>query len=68
MPAEGLQALRERVYGDAALALRLRSVDPALFIAEVVRVSSELGYEVTDADVTAALAHAQREWTLRWVR
>jgi predicted ribosomally synthesized peptide with nif11-like leader len=65
---EGLEALRERVHGDSALALRLRRLDPERFAADVLRLASENGYDVTDADIAGARTEAERAWTLRWVR
>jgi predicted ribosomally synthesized peptide with nif11-like leader len=65
---EGLAALRAHVDGDPELALRLRRVDPERFAADVLRLASENGYEVTEADIAAATTSAQRAWTLRWVR
>jgi len=68
MPSEGLRALRERVHGDHELALQLRRVEPERFSAEVLQVASELGCEVSDADLADAIAQARRAWTLRWIR
>jgi hypothetical protein len=63
-----LDALRARVDDDPALALRLRRVEPERFAADVLRLASENGYDVTEADLAGAISSAQRAWTLRWVR
>ena|GEM_PF-1584396 len=68
MSREGLRALRERVHGDPELAIRLRRVEPERFAADVLRLASENGYDVTGADIAGARTEAQRAWTLRWVR
>jgi hypothetical protein len=65
---EGLEALRARVDDDPELALRLRRVEPERFAADVLRLASENGYDVTDADIAGARTEAERAWTLRWVR
>jgi hypothetical protein len=68
MSVEGLRALRARVHGDPELALRLRRVEPARFAADVLRLASEIGCDVTESDIAGAEASAQRAWSLRWVR
>jgi len=65
---EGLEALRARVYGDPELALRLRRVEAGGFSADVLRLASQHGLDVTDVDIADAIRSAQRAWTLRWVR
>ena len=68
MSVEGVRALRERVHGDPELALTLHRIEPERFAADVLRLASENGYDVTDADIAGARTSAQRAWTLRWVR
>lgn len=69
MSAEGLSALRERVHADSGLALRLRGVEAERFAGAVLQVASEIGCEVTDADVAGAMDEGQRGWILRrWDR
>jgi hypothetical protein len=65
---EGLEALRARVDDDPELALRLRRVEPERFAADVLRLASENGCDVTEADIAGAVTSAQRAWSLRWVR
>jgi hypothetical protein len=67
MSHEGMNALRARVYGDAAVARRLRGIDPELFVSEVMRVAAESGADVSEAEVLAAVAHGRQEWSLRWI-
>ena len=68
MSAEGLQALRARVGADPDLARRLRRLAPERFSGEVARLAAELGFDVAEADLDAAIAHARSAWMLRWVR
>jgi hypothetical protein len=67
MSRAGLDALRTRVFGDPALALRLRDAEPAQFVAAVLRVAAELGYDVTESELHGAIAEAHRRWHMRWV-
>jgi hypothetical protein len=68
MAADDIQALRRRVHGDSVLALRLRRVAPEQFTAEVLRVASEIGCDVDEADLRDAIAQGRRAWTTRWLR
>jgi hypothetical protein len=67
MSREGLDALRARVFGDPALASALRDAEPANFAAEVLRLASELGCDVSEDDVRSATARAKERWRLRWI-
>jgi hypothetical protein len=68
MSREGLDALRARVNVDPDLARRLRRLEPEGFSGEVVRLAGELGLDVAEADLDAAIAQARSAWMLRWVR
>jgi hypothetical protein len=63
-----LDALRARVYADAALAERLRAIEPDRFIDEVARIARELGCDVSTDELRAAIAEARHAWMLRWTR
>jgi hypothetical protein len=67
MSRTGLDALRARVFDDPALALRLRDAEPSHFASEVLRAAAELGYDVAESDLQAAIAEAHRRWLMRWV-
>ena len=67
MSEESLNALRARVYEDAALARRLRAIEPASFVAEVTRIAAESGIEVTSADLEDAVERGRQAWMLRWI-
>ena len=67
MSREGLDALRRRVHDDPNLAVRLRALQPKQFDAEILRVAAELGHDVAEVDVRAAIAEAHERWQLRWV-
>jgi hypothetical protein len=67
MSRADLEAFRAHVFGDAALALRLRDTEPSHFSAEALRVAGELGYDLTQDELQAAIADAQRRWMMRWV-
>ena len=68
MSAEGLDALRARVSADPELARRLHGLEPERFTSEVSRVAAELGFDVAEADVDAAIVQARSARMLRWVR
>jgi len=68
MSREGLDALRARVSADPELARRLHGLEPERFAGEVARLAAELGLDVAEADLDAAIAQARMAWMLRWVR
>ena len=68
MSKEALDALRARVHGDPELARRLRAIPAGEFTESLPRIAAELGYDVTQDDVTEAIAQAKRSWTLRWIQ
>ena len=63
-----LDALRARIDEDRELALRLRRTLPDRFVAEVLRVASERGFDISETEIAAAMVSAQRAWMMRWVR
>jgi hypothetical protein len=67
MSREGLDALRARVNEDAALALRLRATEPESAVAGVLRLAGEVGCDVTESDVRAAMAETNARWRMRWI-
>jgi hypothetical protein len=67
MSREGLEALRACVYADPELARDLNDVADARLGAEVVRAAAELRCDVTDDDVSTAIAQAREAWLLRWI-
>ena len=68
MSREGLDALRARVSDDPELARRLHGLEPERFVGEVARLAAQMGFEVAEADVDAAIVQARSAWMLRWVR
>jgi nitrogen fixation uncharacterized protein len=68
MSRQGLDALRARVSDDLDLAQRLRGLEPDRFTSEVARLAAELGFDVAEADLDAAIAQARAAWMLRWAR
>jgi predicted ribosomally synthesized peptide with nif11-like leader len=68
MSREGLDALRARVSADPDLARRLHRLEPERFTSEVIREAAELGFDVAEPDLDAAIAQARSAWMLRWVR
>ena len=67
MSQEDLNTLRARVYEDAALARRLRAIEPASFVAGVTQVAAELGLDVTSDDLKDAVEGGRRAWMMRWI-
>ncbi|HTD35245.1 MAG TPA: hypothetical protein VK665_16385 [Candidatus Elarobacter sp.] len=67
MSRAGLDALRARVFDDPALALRLRDAEPSQFVSDVLRTAAELGCDVAESDLRAAIADAHQRWLMRWV-
>ena len=67
MSSQGLDALRARVYDDSALALRLRDAEPSQCMSDALRAAAELGYDVTEDELQAAIAESHRRWLMRWV-
>jgi hypothetical protein len=65
---DGLRALREEVYRDPGLALRLRRAEPGAFAVDVLRLASETGLDVDEADIAAEIVSARRAWALRWIQ
>ena len=68
MSPESFEQFRTLVFADAALQAQLRAVaDEERFIALVVRLGAERGYEFTADDVRAAMRAARRAWIERWL-
>ena len=68
LPDPAWQTLCDRVYGDPELALRLRRIEPARFVAALLQLAAEIGCEVTEAQVAGAIAEGRLAWDLRWTR
>ena len=68
MSREGLDALRARVWDDAALAAELAGIPDERFADALVSRARELGFEVEPVDVAAALKAGRGDWLMRWIR
>ena len=69
MSVESFEQFSELVCTDAALQERLRAAaDEDSFLALVVRLGAERGYDFTAADVRAAMQAARRVWIERWLQ
>ena len=66
MSQDGLAALRAYVAGDEACAQTLSALPTQAFSDAVLRLAAECGFDVTAADLDAALVEAQRAWQMRW--
>jgi hypothetical protein len=66
--ATGMNALRERVHADIALARNLARIEPERFAAALVDAANELGIDVKAQDVEAAVMRGRVEWMQRWLR
>lgn len=66
MSQDGLAALRAHVAGDEACAQALSALPPEAFADAVLRLAAERGFDVTAADLGAAMVQAQRAWQMRW--
>lgn len=65
---ETIDLFREHVLGDPALQLRLRGLGGKdEFVARVVELAAEAGFDLTPDQVEAALNQARREWLERWI-
>ncbi len=67
MAEEGLAALRARIGEDIDLASRLRLIAPEHFVGDVREIAAELGFDVTAAELEAAIAQGRQAWALRWI-
>jgi hypothetical protein len=68
MAERGLDALSARVGADAELARRLRRIDPAQFVEEVVAIAASLGIDVTRSELEAAVERGRGAWMMRWIQ
>ena len=67
MSQASLEQFRERVLHEPALQAQLRATpDKPAFIAQMLQLGAERGYEFTAAEIEAALAEARRSWARRW--
>jgi len=72
MSGQAFAEFRAAVLDDVALQVRLR--DPATptdverFVARVVEAGNERGFQISAADVAAAMADNRRAWLERWLR
>jgi predicted ribosomally synthesized peptide with nif11-like leader len=63
----GFSAFRQRVFADPALQDRLRSVSQSdAFVALVVQLGIENGFEFAGEDVAAAMKRGQTAWLTGW--
>lgn len=68
MISTSFEAFRKQVLQDTALQARLRDItDRRLFIATVVALGQEWGYQFTAEDVTQAMHASRRAWQERWI-
>ncbi len=68
MTTDALDAFTAVVLADGALHDRLLAEpDRRRAVALLVAAAVDLGFDVTEADVTGAVAAARREWLERWV-
>jgi hypothetical protein len=68
MPEEQLEQFRRAVLDSPALQSRLRETpDRQGFVALMLRLGEECGYDFTAAEVEVALRAALREWLERWI-
>ncbi|HEX6289773.1 MAG TPA: Nif11-like leader peptide family natural product precursor [Herpetosiphonaceae bacterium] len=66
MSQASLEQFRQRVLADPALQAQLRETpDKPAFIARMLQLGAELGYEFNADEIEAALAVARRAWTQR---
>jgi predicted ribosomally synthesized peptide with nif11-like leader len=68
MARESFEQFRQLVLQDTALQERLRCApDRDTFLALVLRLGEERGYDFTKEDVEAAIQASQQAWRLRWI-
>ena len=68
MPEMDFQQFRLAVLADPALQQDLRNIgDQAQFIDAVVTKGVQMGFEITDKDVEAAMRDGRRSWIERWI-
>jgi hypothetical protein len=68
MSEEALEQFRRAVLDSPALQARLRETsDRQSFVALMLQLGGEHGYDFTAAEVEVALGAARREWLERWV-
>jgi hypothetical protein len=64
-----LEGFRELVHGDLALQDQLREpADAHSFVALVLRLGRERGFDFTEDDVNAAMQAGRRVWMERWIQ
>ena len=69
MTPKSFEQFRALVFTDAALQERLNAVeDEESFVALVVQLGVERGYDFTLEDVAAAIRAARRAWIERWLQ
>ncbi len=67
MSQTSLEQFQHLVLHDPRLQEHLReTLDKPAFIARMLQLGAERGYEFTAEEIEAALASARRAWTLRW--
>jgi predicted ribosomally synthesized peptide with nif11-like leader len=68
MSEEQLEQFRRAVLESPALQARLRETpDRQSFVALMLRLGAEHGYQFTAAEVEGAISAARREWYERWL-
>jgi hypothetical protein len=67
MAEDGLNALRARVGNDVELARRLQRIEPERFVDDVCVLAAELEFDVSAAELDAAIARGRQAWALRWI-
>ena len=69
MAQEQLDRFRDLVLQDSGLQAELRDIlDPTAFVARVVELGRERGYEFSAAEVEAAMQAERRAWIERWIQ
>ncbi len=69
MSQENLEQFRQLVLLDPLLQAQLRHLpDKPAFIARMLELGAERGYEFTAEELEAALAAGRRAWNQRWNR
>jgi len=68
MSEENFERFQQLVLRDSSLQERLREItERPVFIKRVVELSLERGYEITTAEVEAAMRRNRRAWLERWI-
>jgi predicted ribosomally synthesized peptide with nif11-like leader len=69
VPKDDLERFREMVPRDSVLQEQLRTPeDVNKFVALVLQLGRERGFDFTQDDVTAAMQASRRAWMERWIQ